>query len=532
MSQHPFDFIVQPSPRTESFQAPAVFGSHVAAEPAENVSAYEFLRSAAAIEPSEVELSEVEALEVLISWGDAVVHVAHRTTPTELWVGESNERGKPCDFLLPSAKLGAPSWPLITLRAGVRRVLLPANAQGYLQREDGTREQLSLLRAAAEPSLHLDGAHSMALPAGARLRLEIADLSIVVSSVRAGKPTPRGVSAGFDKTAVSYFGLSFLGHAALLSALGFFVPPLGLNDDEGLDRDRLYVMQQYLDSAAERERQQETAAANEAATAEEGGTGEGARAEEGAMGKPTSTATNKRYAVRGPQDNPDPHVSKASALAEAQSFGMVALLSGDPNAPTSPFGRSEALGKDALSAQGAMWGDELGDAIGGGGLGVTGIGEGGGRHGIAIGMGDVGTLGHGRGLGDGQGFGDNSGIALSHGRLRPTHTTRAPKMRGGTLALSGRLPPEVIQRVVRQNFGRFRFCYEQGLTRNPNLEGRVSVRFVIGRDGGVSNVANGGADLPDSGVASCVVSAFYGLSFPAPEQGIVSVVYPISFSPG
>ena len=58
-------------------------------------------------------------------------------------------------------------------------------------------------------------------------------------------------------------------------------------------------------------------------------------------------------------------------------------------------------------------------------------------------------------------------------------------------------------RVVRQNYGRFRMCYEQGLGRNPNLEGRVSARFVIGRDGAVSNASNGGSDLPDSGVVSC-----------------------------
>ena len=93
-------------------------------------------------------------------------------------------------------------------------------------------------------------------------------------------------------------------------------------------------------------------------------------------------------------------------------------------------------------------------------------------------------------------------------------------------------PEENSAVIVRQNYGRFRMCYEQGLGRNPNLEGRVSARFVIGRDGAVSNASNGGSDLPDSGVVSCVVSAFYGLSFPQPEGGIVTVVYPIMLSPG
>jgi 2-polyprenyl-6-methoxyphenol hydroxylase-like FAD-dependent oxidoreductase len=74
-------------------------------------------------------------------------------------------------------------------------------------------------------------------------------------------------------------------------------------------------------------------------------------------------------------------------------------------------------------------------------------------------------------------------------------------------------------------------CYEDGLRKNPNLEGRVEARFVIGRDGAVSNVRNGASDLPDSKVVSCVVGTYYGLSFPPPTDGIVTVSYPIFFSP-
>jgi hypothetical protein len=38
--------------------------------------------------------------------------------------------------------------------------------------------------------------------------------------------------------------------------------------------------------------------------------------------------------------------------------------------------------------------------------------------------------------------------------------------------------------------------------------------------------------LARSEVISCVVRSYYGLSFPAPEGGIVTVVYPILFTPG
>lgn len=99
-------------------------------------------------------------------------------------------------------------------------------------------------------------------------------------------------------------------------------------------------------------------------------------------------------------------------------------------------------------------------------------------------------------------------------------------------AVAGRLPPPLIQIVVRARFGEFRPCFEAGLKHNPELTGRVMARFVIDRDGSVSNVADGGSDLPDAEVTTCVLKAFYGLRFPRPDGGIVTVVYPIMLSPG
>jgi hypothetical protein len=107
-----------------------------------------------------------------------------------------------------------------------------------------------------------------------------------------------------------------------------------------------------------------------------------------------------------------------------------------------------------------------------------------------------------------------------------------PGARAGATSVSGRLPPEVIQRIVRQNYGVFRACYEAGLAKEPELEGLVRVAFVIGRDGKVSQSRDDGSTLPDPDVVACVVAGFRKLSFPQPEGGIVTVVYPIQFSPG
>jgi len=219
---------------------------------------------------------------------------------------------------------------------------------------------------------------------------------------------------------------------------------------------------------------------------------------------------------------------------------------------TAPWGEVDALG-----ARGNSWAQGQADSFGPAGLGLEGIGEGGSGRGEGIGLGSVGTIGVGAGTGTGQGFGAPStprdqgsvgvvgsglgldsgqgfgsghGFGSGSGRLGRAHRARPPRVRMGATNVTGRLPPEVIQRIVRQNFGRFRLCYESALRNNPALRGTVVVRFVIGRDGRVANVSGSG-NLPDEAMVSCVVRAFYGLSFPQPEGGIVNVSYPIAFTP-
>ena len=70
------------------------------------------------------------------------------------------------------------------------------------------------------------------------------------------------------------------------------------------------------------------------------------------------------------------------------------------------------------------------------------------------------------------------------------------------------------------------------LTANPTLQGRVSVKLVIGKNGGTKSAAVASTDLADKEVATCVAKVFGSLSFPQPERDEVTVVYPIAFSPG
>jgi hypothetical protein len=174
---------------------------------------------------------------------------------------------------------------------------------------------------------------------------------------------------------------------------------------------------------------------------------------------------------------------------------------------------------DSDSGAGALWGDSIGDSFGVGGLGLIGTAEGG-----AVGMGSMGSVGTGLG-----GGGTGEGVA----GLGTIGTRRPPsQVVTGEATLQGGLDKDIIRRVIRQSLSRVRYCYERALLKDPNLAGRVAVRFVIRPDGTVANVTDGGSTLPSEEVKACVHRTMAALTFPRPKGGGVVVVnYPFVFAP-
>ena len=490
---------------------------------------YALLRTGPAPRTEEVELAHVLSAEVSILWGENVLHVAHLAAGQSFSVGdEQGAHGRPCDFLIPREKLGVSCMPLVIGKASTFALVIAPHALGHVIAADGSLHALDAVRGRAEACAALPGARQLLLTLGTRAELVFGDIVFRIAAVRAGKPVGHGLAAGLDTGALPYFALSALSFGGLLSSMAFLVPPLALLADEDSDDDRLYLLQAYLAAASEREQERAPGAA---ASSTQAPSESGARAagQEGALGKPEVPVAAGRAAIKGEVERHERQLSRQEAVDESKIFGMIGLLgaspSGDPNAPVVPWGADQAHGSDAQSALGGLWSSRLGDAPGNG-LALTGTGQHGGGRGEGIGVGNFGTLGP---AGTDKPGGDT--IALSVGRLSQGHRTSVPRLREGITRVSGRLPPETIQRVVRQNHSRFRLCYEKSLMTNPNLTGRVGVRFVIGSDGRVTHVADVGSDLPDPSVVSCVSHAFYDISFPKPEGGIVTVVYPIAFQP-
>lgn len=221
------------------------------------------------------------------------------------------------------------------------------------------------------------------------------------------------------------------------------------------------------------------------------------RESDGASAWPFETPPILREPSRGAWEQGGAHVPKMPAVR----------MGGLPDR-----GEGIGLGSIGTIGHGAGDGSGMGAAFGAGGLGLSGIGEGGGGRGEGIGLGNAESFG--------------AGI----GRLGASHKSEAPRVRMGATTVSGRLPPEVIQRIVRQNFGRFRLCYENELRRTPELAGRVTVKFTITREGSVTAISGRPEGVPNT-MSQCVARGFAQLSFPSPDGGTVNVTYPINFSP-
>ena len=230
---------------------------------------------------------------------------------------------------------------------------------------------------------------------------------------------------------------------------------------------------------------------------------------EGQMGKKNAPQRDAKAAPKAI----DPNSKDQARLIAQRIFG------GKGNAGIATlFGRA-GLGGNLQAAMGHMTGSTVGDAGGVLGMGVKGSGGGGGGTGNTIGIGAVGTRGVAGGegkYGTGIGMGKKSSADISI-------TNSDPEVQGS-------MDPELIRRVVRSHHDQLKYCYDNALTRNPKLTGKVSVRWIIREDGTVasSNVQTTTTGTPD--LDKCIAGRVLTWIFPKPKGGGVAVVtYPFVF---
>lgn len=109
--------------------------------------------------------------------------------------------------------------------------------------------------------------------------------------------------------------------------------------------------------------------------------------------------------------------------------------------------------------------------------------------------------------------------------------TKKPRAVGDPWECAGDLAPAEIRRVLGEEQGAIRSCYERELRNNNQLQGDVVLQVRIGNDGKVAATRVRG-NLKDNNVKSCMQNVAKGWAFPAPSGGTCAVFEaPFHFTP-
>ncbi|MBN2498841.1 MAG: AgmX/PglI C-terminal domain-containing protein [Deltaproteobacteria bacterium] len=232
------------------------------------------------------------------------------------------------------------------------------------------------------------------------------------------------------------------------------------------------------------------------------------KGQEGKMGMRGKPDTGRRSAVRAIKRDDKEIVGNRGLLA--------VLGAGGPQGLSTVMGGT-GLGGELEGAIGGMFGSQIGDSGGFGGLGLKGTGTGGGGVGNTIGVGRLGTSGRGGGR-----YGYGTGVSKIRRRGE-----RNVNIAVGRPIIMGSLSMEIIRRVIHSHRDQIKYCYSQELTRNPNLSGKVSIKFTISPKGYVQSAKVSSSSLNNATVERCITGKIRTWKFPEPKGGgIVIVNYP------
>jgi len=444
-----------------------------------------------------------------------LVRLFEERQPRDFTIGSDPE----AVFNAPSDQLPVGAFPLVHSTGTDYELLFTQQMSGDVTIGNQT---MSLQQLAGSGQAHasgtVGGAMAWNIPNGARAKIDLGANTFLVSSVPAPRryPTPFNVNWGQQ----SYTAATALVVGLFLGMI-YSIPP----DPKSLSLDAFMNDQRFakfLIKPPEEKEEQIPEWLKKKGPDEAGGKGKRHKGEEGKMGKKTSKNKSGLYGLKGPKDNPDPHLAKMLAEEQAQKAGVLGILKAQEGSHlASIFGRDSALGNDAENVLGGLVGTQIGEAYGVGGLGLVGSGKGGGGTGEGtIGLGNLGTIGKGGGGGNGSGYGRGAG-GLGGRRAH------APDVVPGTAQVRGSLDKEIIRRIIRRHINEVKFCYEKELMKKADLFGRVMIQFTISGTGQVVASVVQNSTVNNPGVEQCIAGAVRRWEFPKPQGGgIVIVSYP------
>jgi pSer/pThr/pTyr-binding forkhead associated (FHA) protein len=238
----------------------------------------------------------------------------------------------------------------------------------------------------------------------------------------------------------------------------------------------------------------------------------------GKSGGTTESAEVKTAKTSLPEESQAPKVSAQAtkALTSLRNSGLSSLIGKIAKRANKQGIMVAAVGVSPDNAN-------AGRALFSQGTSTTGGGGSAAKEGPSFRLGGIATKGKAGGVGD---FKNGTGLAggsVGTGNVMALMDDEETSIEGG-------LDRDAIAEVIKRNLGQIRYCYERQLSSNPDLYGKVLVKFVIGADGilGAQKIDN--STLKNDMVEGCILRRMGGWKFPLPKGGTqVRVSYPFLF---
>jgi hypothetical protein len=315
-----------------------------------------------------------EVIQVVLSWRDARSSTVLGVK--EVKVGGTLTLGERGDLMVPEEVLGADRAEIVRFDGETATARVPRG--GALRLDGWPRE---------EPEMEIARGHVVEIYVGA--------FAARLTRVRAAA---RPACAPLEVLERSGFGAiagSALLHAAVFAAVAFIAPSLGATEENPLDRDGILLMQSFLDASAQHEQESKP---DDPAPSSGGDANSGAptRGAEGQAGKETADERDTRWAARGSATPENVTLARENAMKEAANWALIGMLPASMHAlsaPTLPWG-TVLNGSDDQNKIGRLFGGSMNDALGTGGWGLHGPGEGSGGPSDAIGLNGFADLEH------------------------------------------------------------------------------------------------------------------------------------------
>lgn len=500
-------------------------------EPVEDVMAF-VMRASATANDAAADRSKGRVLEVAQVFGDAIVDMKHfgrgakatigqgtrdvlhifGTRVTEIpealapiapivapGVSDAREEWRN-DFFVPADLLPSNDFPLFQNQGGQWVCNASEKWAGFVDVGE-TRKTFAELIAEGKARKSGTGLYQIDIPEDARLVVDLGNTIFVAHQVYPGKKVVAKMGEGIDYPFLAI--IAFMTFVTVMFGFALaFIPPPPESSKMELDDHMVELLLEKKEEIKDQKKRDDNPDAGEGAKAKK---------EEGKVGKKDAKMDKaKGDKVQMQKQQLDKEI--------AQNAGVLGALR-DDSALDSVLG-STGLNADMMSGIGGLIGNK-GTQIGSGGLGARGSGLGGG--GTAEGLGGLGTKGRGSGA-SGYGSGGGNFGTKGEGGIGTV---------GGDPIILGALDKSLIDAVIKRNMAQIRYCYQRELTKNPSLGGKITVKFVIAKDGTVSSATTKTSTMNNPAVESCINGRFMRFQFPEPKGGgIVIVSYPFIFSPG